>query len=215
MVDLGLMTLVDGGRVIPSGQLGVYSLLAPENSPPDLMFPSLIWPETFGPVDFPLVSALTVGQRFCELQKICWSLIMFITRIQQMLLPWQIAELESLTIDLFILRNQQLISHKVDHHTFFQVLHPTYNPLFTRQEATFLQGACYALQGFQQEGIMTSLDWLLRLPQLDEYLCKRLLDMGSLNKDGLDNAAITFLERYKEMATENGLDSESSGLSCD
>jgi len=215
MVDLPSMTLVDGGRMIPSGQLGVFSLLAPENSPPDLVFPGLIWPETFGPMDFPLVSALTIGQRFHELQQIRRSLVTFTNRIRQMLLPWQIAELESPTIDLFVLKNQCLISHQVDRRTFFRILHPTYNPLFTTQEATFLRGACYALRGFQQECVATSLDRLLRLPQLDEYMCRTLLEMGCLDREGLDSAATGFLERYEDMAAENGQDSESSSSSCD
>jgi hypothetical protein len=83
---------------------------------------------------------------------------------------------------------------------FFRIIHPTYNPLITQAEATFLRGACYALQKFQYTLRASTIDQVLRSPQLDVYVCTKLLAMGCLDRDDREERAFAFLESYEAQA---------------
>jgi hypothetical protein len=83
---------------------------------------------------------------------------------------------------------------------FFRIMHPTFNPLLTEAESTFLRGACYALRKFQHDLVAEAIDHTLRAPQLDVHMCQSLLRMGCLDRDDLDDRAYHFLEEYEAKA---------------
>jgi hypothetical protein len=200
VVDLRNLTVADPRLPIPTGQMGVFSVLAPRNDPQGLIFPGLIWPDQFGPIDFPQISATTLGQRYEELRTIRQRVAMFIERVRRIFPDWVRKELESQEISLFSLKGRQLISHQVNRSMFFRILHPTFHPLITRDEATFLRGACYALQQFRFTHAAETVDRLLRTPQLDEHLCRRLFERGCFEQmDGLEEAE-RILEIYEDRA---------------
>jgi hypothetical protein len=114
VVDLRNLTVADPRLPIPTGQMGVFSVLAPRNDPHGLIFPGLIWPDQFGPIDFPLISATTLGQRYEELRTIRQRVAMFIERVRRIFPDWVRKELESQEISLFSLKGRQLISESVD-----------------------------------------------------------------------------------------------------
>jgi len=64
VVNLQNLTLADPKVRIPSGQMGVFSVLAPRNAPHGLVYPGIIWPDQFRPINFPLITAHTLGQRY-------------------------------------------------------------------------------------------------------------------------------------------------------
>jgi hypothetical protein len=125
-----------------------------------------------------------------------------------MLTPWQRAEAESPNILVFSIMDRRLVGHQVDRDLFFRVIHPTFNPLFTRAEATFLRGACYILRASRHEGVARSVDDLLRHPQMDEFLCLKLLERGCLDREDREEAAMRTLEEYEDMADGEGHDDE-------
>jgi len=200
LVDVRDLTIARPSMDIPVGQTAVFSLLAPRNSPSGLVFPGLIWPSTFGPLDLPQVVARTLKQRFEGLRKIRTHLIAFVARIREILTPWQIEEIESPVINLFMQEGQRLVPRKVRRSMFFRIMHPTFNPLLTEAESTFLRGACYALRKFQHDLVAEAIDHTLRAPQLDVHMCQSLLRMGCLDRDDLDDRAYHFLEEYEAKA---------------
>jgi hypothetical protein len=72
------MTLVPCKKIIPSGFTAIYTQLAPQNSPHDLVFPGVLWPDNFGPLDLPHVTARTIGERYEGLRQLRRSMVNFI-----------------------------------------------------------------------------------------------------------------------------------------
>jgi hypothetical protein len=200
MVDLRSMTQASTKSFLPQGQTGVFSVLAPRNAPCDLVYPGLIWPNQFGPLDLPPITARTWGQRYKSLRKLRESITNFISRIRSSLTTWQIEEAESPLISLYAMHNRQLTEKQVSRAMFFRVIHPTFNPLVTHSEAVFLRGACYILRKFQHTSVATAIDNLLRSPQLDTHVCQKMLARGWLDRDGVEDEAFRFLESYEDLA---------------
>jgi hypothetical protein len=159
-------------------------------------------------MDMPYVSARTLGQRLSEMRQIRQALRGFFEKVRSMLTPWQRAEVESPNILVFSIVDRKLAAHRVDRDLFFRILHPTFNPLFTRAEATFLRGACYILRASRHEGVARSVDDLLRHPQMDEFLCSKLLGLGCLDREDREKEAIRALEKYEDMADGEGCEDE-------
>jgi len=93
---------------------------------------------------------------------------------------------------------------------FYRIIHPTFNPLVSRQEATLLRGACYALREFQHDIMAEAIDRLLRQPQMDQFMCGELLLRGCLEGEGDREKAYRFLEDYEAMAEGDDYESDSS-----
>ena len=175
MVDAKTMTHVSSRTPLPLGQGLVFSVLAPRNAPCDLIYPGVIWPNNFGPLDFPPIMSHTWGERYRALRKARASVVNFISRIRKSLTPWQIEEIESPLIMLFTMRDRRLTEKKVSRAMYFRVMHPTFNPLVTRSEAVFLRGACYSFRKFESNTLATAIDTVLRSPQLDTHVCQKML----------------------------------------
>jgi hypothetical protein len=199
VVDLRSMKVADPGDV-PKAQMGIFSVLAPRNAPRSLVFPGRIWPDHFGPIDFPHITASTIGERLNQLRMIRSKVVKFVDRIRRMFTDWQLKELDSSTIDLYVCQGEQLIAVRVDRSMFFRIIHPTFNHLVTRDEASFLRGACYALRDFRHEQIALSVDRLLRTPHYDETLGRDLLENGCLGPEERVEKAKSILEDYECMA---------------
>ena len=200
LVDLRDFSIARPQNGIPVGLSAVFTMLAPRNAPHGLVFPGLLWPGSFGPLDMPHVMARTLGDRLENLRKIRATVVAFIRRIRNILAPWQLEEINSPTITLFTFRGSFLIEKKVNRAMFFRIIHPVFNPLVTRAEGVFLRGACYALRKFQHDVVATAIDNTLRSPQLDIYMCQKLMERGCLEHDGSDEAAYEFLEDYERRA---------------
>jgi hypothetical protein len=112
----------------------------------------------------------------------------------------QIEEIESPLVSIFSLHGKSLVERKVSRGMFFRVLHPTYNPLISRAESTFLRGAAYALRRYQHDLIASAIDHMLRAPQWDIHMCIELRGLGCLDDDEHDEEAYRFLEEYEDMA---------------
>jgi hypothetical protein len=199
-VDLRSLTIISDQDPVPAGLSAMYTVLAPHNTSHGLVLPGLLWPNSFGPLDLPHVVARTLGERFrglCELRK---SIMRFIVQVRQMLTPWQITEANSAFFTLFALHGTQLVETRVNRAMFFRIIHPTFNPLITRVEAVFLRGVCYIFRQFQQYHFAETIDLLLRSPQLDEFMCRSLLELGCLDKDGKEEEAYHFFQHYEDAA---------------
>jgi hypothetical protein len=200
MVNTRTNTVISGQDNIPAGSSVIYTVLAPRNANYNLVLPGLLWPNNFGPLDLPHVAARTLGERYQGLCQLRRSIMNFIQQVRQLLTPWQITEAESPYFALFSLHGIQLVETRVNRAMFFRIIHPCYNPLITRIEAVFLRGACYIFQRFQQLHLAETVDLLLRSPQLDVYMCRELLELGCLDRNGKDDEAYRFLEDYEDMA---------------
>jgi hypothetical protein len=200
LVDVRSMTKVASRASIPEGQGAVFSILAPRNAPCDLVYPGIIWPNNFGPVDFPHSTAYTWGQRYRVLRKTRESILKFIAQVRRALTSWQLEEIESPRITLYTVYDRHLREKKVSRAMFFRVMHPTFNPLITNSEAVFLRGACYSFYKFQYITMATAIDNLLRSPHLDTYVCQKMLACGWLDREGFDDEAFRFLEEYEDLA---------------
>ena len=75
---------------------------------------------------------------------------------------------------LYTVNGRCLVEKKVNQNMFFQIMHPTFNPLILNAEATFLQGACYALYRFNYELVANTINNLLHSPQMDFHMCSKL-----------------------------------------
>ena len=206
LVNTRTLTPVRDNEEIPAGQTSVFTRLAPRNAPAGLIFPGMLWPSSFGPLDFPQVSARTIGERLAGLRRTRQSLVAFVDRVRSSLTPWQLKEAHSKTITLFTEEGNRLVEKEVSRYLFFRIIHPTFNPLITRREARFLRSACYAMHSFQHDVVATGIDNALRTPQLDMHLCERLLEKGCLEEDGDDAEAFRILEEYEGNA--QGLEDE-------
>jgi len=200
MVDVRSMTQVSSRTPIPEGQGAVFSILAPRNAPCDLVFPGIVWPNNFGPLDLPHSVADTWGQRYRVLRQTRESILKFIAQVRRSLTPWQLEEIESPLITLYTIRDRHMRQKRVSRAMFFRVMHPTFNPLVTNAEAVFLRGACYSLYKFHYNTMATAIDNLLRSPHLDTYVCQKMLASGWLDREGCDDEAFRFLERYEDLA---------------
>jgi hypothetical protein len=199
-VDLQSMTQVSSRTPLPVGQTGVFSVLAPRNTPCELVYPGIIWPNQFGPLDFPPIVSKTWGERYNTLRKAHESILDFIARIRKSLSRWQLEEIESPLITLYTMRDRHLTEKKVSRAMYFRIIHPTFNPLVTHSEAVFLRGACYALHKFQFTSIASAIDNVLRSPQLDTHVCQKMLAHGWLEREGVEDEAYSFLESYEDLA---------------
>ena len=200
MVDTRTMKLVSTGAPSPEAQTSVFSVLAPRNTPCDLIFPGVVWPSNFGPLDFPPMTSKTWGQRYRSLHKAHESIRNIIARVRRTLTSWQIEEIESPLITLYTMHDRQLMEKRVSRAMYFRVMHPTFNPLVTDSEAVFLRGACYSFRRFQFNNFAASIDNLLRSPQLDTHVCQTMLDKGWLDREGVSIEAFRFLESYEDLA---------------
>lgn len=161
IVDLQSMPIASPADSILANFRAIYSILAPQNSLHDLIYPGVIWPSSFGPLDMPHVGVQTIQEHFSEMCSNHCTLVTFVEKIRSMLTPWQWAEAESSTILLFSLVDQKLVDYRINRDLFFRVLHPTFNPLFSKSEATFLRGVCYILWASQHKSIAELVDILL------------------------------------------------------
>ena len=200
VVDLRNFTLATEQNPVPQGLAAIFSVLAPRNAPHGLVFPGLVWPNSFGPLDLPTVSARTLGERLMGLRKLRESIVTFIARVRELLTPWQLEEAEHPLVVLYTLHGNRLIKKRVNRAMFFRIIHPVFNPLVTSQEAVFLRGACYALHKVQCEAIAAAIDNVLRSPQMDIHMCTELLLRGCLDREDIDEEAFRFLEDYEDMA---------------
>jgi hypothetical protein len=200
LVDLRTLTIADPEDPPCEAQRGVFSVLAPRNAPYGLVFPGILWPNQFGPTDFPLISVQTLGEQLEQLRQARLKVTMFLERVRHMLTSWQLQELDSSRISLFTLKGRHLMPCQVNRDMFFRIIHPTFNPLLTRREATFLRGACYALRAFRFEQVAEAVDILLRTPQLDEHLCRELLAHRCLEVEERMGEAKRILEQYEGLA---------------
>ena len=208
LVDTRDLTIPPCTVEVPPAVSTVFTVLAPRNSPRSLVYPGLLWPNSFGPLDLPPVIDHTIGDRFESMRRMRKSIVAFIGRVRSMLLPWQIEEIESPLLTLFTIRGRRLFEKKVNRDMFFRILHPTFNPLITRPESNFLRGACYAFRKLQFEQLANSIDHLLRTPQLDIHVCSKLLEMGCLDNDDLEEKAFRFLEEYEDEAQGDHFESD-------
>lgn len=195
------MVEIDSATKIPEAQRGVFSVLAPKNAPHEIVYPGTIWPSEFGPTDFPLITAETIGDRLEQLRTTRLKIVFFIAKVLGMLTPHQRRELYEPQITVYFMKGRLLVEQKVDRMMFFRILHPTFNPLVLRSEATLLRGACYILRQIRQGQAADAVDRLLRTPQLDEYLCRELLDRGCLEEEEQMARAKGILEMYESSAT--------------
>ena len=199
---------------VSQGQAAIFSVLALCNTPHGLVFPGLVWPNSFGLLNLLTVSAQTLGERLAGLQKLRQSIVTFIVRVHELLTPWQLKEVKHPLVILYTLHGHRLIKKRVNHAMFFQIMHPVFNPLVTSQEGVFLQGACYALHQVQCKAIMAAIDNVLHSPQMDVHMCTELLLHGCLDQEDTDEEAFQFLEDYEDMAQgdvyEDDSDSEES-----
>ncbi|KIM71045.1 hypothetical protein PILCRDRAFT_17447 [Piloderma croceum F 1598] len=200
LVDTRNLTVPPCTEEVPTAVSAIFTVLAPRNSPCALVYPGLLWPNNFGPMDLPAVVDDTIGERFEGMRRMRKSIAGFIGRVRNMLLPWQIEEIESPLLTLYTLHGRQLCEKKVNRDMFFRIVHPTFNPLVNRAESNFLRGACYTFRKMQLEQLASSIDHLLRSPQLDIHVCSKLLAMGCLDNDDLEEKAYQFLEAYEDEA---------------
>ena len=92
---------------------------------------------------------------------------------------------------------------------FFHIIHPTFNPLITHQEAVFLRGAAYSLHRFHHDDVAYAIDSMLCSPQLDVHVCINLLVCGSLDDPHREHVGWKFLEEYERSAQgDNFADSD-------
>ena len=209
MVDTRTMRVISPHSPLPAGRTAIFSVLAPRNSPETLIFPGLIWPNGFGPKDLPHVSSRNWDQRFDVLKRTRHSIVGFIQRIKACLADWQLEEIKSPEIALYIQRGNQLAEKHFDREMFFHIIHPTFNPLITRQEAVFLRGAAYSLHRFHHDNVAYAIDSMLRSPQLDVHVCVNLLACGSLDDPRREHVGWKFLEEYERSAQgDNFADSD-------
>ena len=200
MVGINSMMQVSSQTPIPEGQGAVFSILAPRNAPCDLVFPGIVWPNNFGPLDLPHSVADTWGQCYHVLRQTHESILKFIAQVRRSLTPWQLEEIESPLITLYTMRDHHMRQKRVSRAMFFRVMHPTFNPLIMNAEAVFLGGACYSLYKFQYNTMATTIDNLLQSPHLDTYVCQKMLASGWLDREACDDEAFHFLERYEDLA---------------
>jgi hypothetical protein len=203
------MTLATRKKAVPFEFTGIFTQLAPRNSVHDLIYPGVLWPEGFGPLDYPHVVARTIGERYHSLRKLRKSLVDFVKRVRATLTSWQIAEIESPLITLYRRRGNHLIKMPVDRAMFFRIIHPAFNPLFTKSEAIFLRGACYIFQQLQYTLRASTIDHVLRTPQFDSHVCFKLLGMGCLDRDDREDQAFGFLADYEAQAQGDSYISDS------
>jgi hypothetical protein len=199
-VDTRDFTIVPPQEAPPGTHTVIFSVLAPRNAPHGLVFPGQIWPDNFGPYELPRVSARTLGERYQGLKRLRHSITGFIKRVRQSLTTWQLEEIESPLITLYTIHGNRLVEKKVNRGMFFRIMHPNFNPLVSNAEATFLRGACYALQKFQHDLVASTIDHLLRSPQMDVHMCTKLRELGCLDDDRRDKQGYEFLEHYEDMA---------------
>jgi hypothetical protein len=173
-VDTRDFTIVLPQEAPPGTHTVIFSVLAPHNAPHGLVFPGQIWPDNFGPYELPHISARTLGERYQGLKRLRHSIIGFIKWVRQSLTTWQLEEIESPLITLYTIHGNRLVGKKVNRGMFFWIMHPNFNPLVSNAEATFLRGACYALQKFQHELVASTIDHLLRSLQMDVHMCTKL-----------------------------------------
>jgi len=126
---------------------------------------------------------------------------------------WLVEELDDPRFTLYVARGEALEKKYVDRGSFFQSLHPVYNPLVMEREATYFRGAAYAYYRFRQDAIGDTIDQVLRSPHYDHQLCRELLELGCLDAYGHDERAYRFLEQYEELAKGEG--AEESGKTDD
>ena len=208
VVDLRDRKIATSRDEIPDGLRAVWSVLAPRNAPLGLVYPGLLWSTSFGPTDLLHVTASTIGDRFEQILEVRRLTVAFIERVRRTLSQWQIKDLENPSITLYTMSGNYLFEKKVNRAMFFRIIHPTFNPLITREEATFLRGACYALRDFQHDIMAEAIDRILRQPQMDEYMCRELLARGCLDGGGDRESAYKFLEEYEALAEGDDYESD-------
>lgn len=200
LVDLRTLTIPEHDNAVSVDQTGIFSVLAPSNRQHTLIFPGIIWPQCFGPLALGTNSAKTLGDRLSQIRATRSKILVFISQVRTMLHSINSEDLDLPTITLFIARTRRLLPFRVNRPSFFRVVHPCFNPLITEDEASYLRGACYLLHKHCSDEMATSLDRLLRTPQMDEFLCKELLATGCLDNPGREDVTMRVLERYEAMA---------------
>lgn len=203
LVDLRTLTIPSPHDAVPVPQTGIFSILAPRNHPHALIFPGIIWPHCFGPLSVGTNTAETIGDRLDQILESRAKVVTFIKQVRSTLAGIQPDDLDLPVLTLFTVRGRRLLPFRVNRGTFFRVIHPCFNPLITEEEASYLRGACYLLHHYSSDEMASSVDILLRTPQMDEFLCRELLAAGCLDKPGMEETTIKVLERYEGLARGN------------
>jgi hypothetical protein len=173
-------------------------------------FPDVIHDTPTGPYELPVVIAKKWGVRIDEIFEGRKSVMGLLRRVEDILTAPQILELKRSMLNMFVLdKNNSLVDTHIDREYFFRRLHPSYNPLVTRSEASFLRGACYYFRRIQQHTIANTIDILLRTPQYDNFYCRKLLELGCLDTKNTfqRERALYYVEKYENQALD---DEESS-----
>jgi len=187
-----------------TGRSQIFSLLAPR--PPTYeptFFPGQVLPHHCGPLDYPNVTATTIGERFVQLREARLAVIALHSRVEESLPRWLVEELKDNRFMLYVGRGNKLEKKYVDRGELFRNLHPVYNPLITDSEARFLRGVAYAYYRFRQDALGDAIDQLLRAPHYDFQLCRELLELGCLDDFRKEDLAYSFLEQYEDLAKGN------------
>ena len=147
------------------------------------IFPDVVHNTPSGPYALPIINATHWGARVDNMFECRTAALGIIRRIEQTMTPAQMAELKRPLITMFITsENGALVEACLDRSYFFRTLHPFHNPFLSLSEATFLRGACYHFRRIQQTVLADAIDVLLRSPQYDDFYCRRLLEIGCLEK---------------------------------
>lgn len=200
MINLRNLTIPDPCDVISADQSTIFSVLAPTNHLHTLIFPGILWPNCFGPLAITSNSARTIGDRLNQIIVSRSKVITFLEQVRTTLAGTYSNDLKSPVLTLFTARGRRLLPFRVNRASFFRVIHPGFNPLVTEEEASYLRGVCYLLHKFNSDNMASSVDCLLRTPQMDKFLCRELLATGCLDDPHMGDTAIKVLECYERLA---------------
>jgi len=185
------------------GRTQIFSILTAR--PPDnsiTLFPGLVYPNQSGPLDFPSVTAKTIGDRFEQIRQARHAIHELFQEVRTAFPYWLVQELDDAKMVLYTLRDNKLRTKYVDRADFFRGMHAIYNPLVTSTEATFFRGAAYAYYRFRQDSLADTIDQVLRTPHYDHNLCRELLELGCLDTYDMPKEiqAYNFIRDYEEYA---------------
>lgn len=170
------------------------------------IFPDVIHNSPPGPYDLPPVRARKWGERINEIYGARNDIHELRGQVESSLTPAQITELNRININMFTTNTKNsLVDSTIDREYFFRKLHPVYNPLVTKSEATFLRGACYHFRRLQQHVLANSIDVLLCTPHYDDYYCRQLLELGCLDHHTTfqRQRACAYIKRHEDRAIDD------------
>jgi hypothetical protein len=195
LVDVRGLTIEETGEHVPQAFLKRFTELYGPLSP--FIFPGRLAPAYDWPLDVPISTATTFGERVAELRKhrrnvetvyqaTCRSLSQ--TQLTDCLRP-------HLTLYKRVEGDpSQLIPVKVDRMYFWQRLHPVWNPLLKPIEAAFLRGAIYSFYAEGKADRAEALERLLRTPHFDDWETRELVALGALDDENREDEALMYFQ---------------------